>query len=117
MLHDQIRCDLIQIFRDWGQEAIYRVVSSELDLKTEQLEETYEDHVVLALWGEQSHLPLAASARQALSPGRKLILRECDLPEDAPQLTDRILIERQELRIIEFVRESRGELIVLTLEQ
>lgn len=116
MLKQQLQEDLAVAFRDWGENVVYRVVSTAVELDSQQVTETYEDTELTGLWGTAVADRFSAAAGQATAAGRLLVVRAVDLPEDAPQLTDRVWLEERVWRVVGFRWDHRHELLTLQLE-
>lgn len=112
---DQLDADWTRILQDWGQLVSYRVVSTERNLETGGWSETCEDSPLLALAGGSQEVPDRRAGGQSLQSEMEFVARTRDLPRDAPQLTDRILVADQEYQIVAFQQLSRGEMTALRL--
>lgn len=116
-LPQQLAADWSRILQDWGEPVRYQVVAAELNLETREIEEQVTETLLLGLIGSQAERLQRGLAGQALRGERQVVVRTVDLPEDAPQLTDRILIGDEEFTIIGFHQEDRGAMTRIVLSR
>lgn len=114
-LSTQISTDMDLMLSDWQRPVTYRVVSTERDVAQQQLTETYTD---LELQGMISPVSIEADRRtagQANNAELEVLLRDSDLPDDAPQLTDRLVMDGEEYQLRDFQPDARTGLVSLTV--
>lgn len=111
----QIKDDLTRAILDWGVSVTYRVVERVLNHQTQQVTETITETVCSGLLGSEEKLPTQEAGGQAVDGAVRLVVDQQDLPADAPQLTDRVLVAGVEYDITAFEHDSTTDLISLQL--
>ena len=111
----QIKDDLARAIMDWGVSITYRVVERVLDHETQQVSETLTDSICNGLVESEIQEPTAEVSGQGLDGAVRVVVAQDDLPADAPQLTDRILIDEEEYVITSFEQDSTTNLISLQI--
>ncbi len=116
-LPEQLAADWTRILQDWGEVVRYQVVEAELNLETREVEEQVTETLLLGLIGSQEEKFQRGLAGQGLRGDREVLVRTADLPEDTPQLTDRVLLGDEEFSIRGFHQEDRGAMTRMILSR
>ena len=111
----QIQDDISRAILDWGTAATYRVVERTFDPETQQVTETFTDTSCTVLVESEERIPTQAAAGQAVEGAKRVVLSQDELPADAPQLTDRVLIAGEQYDITAFELDSITGLVSLHL--
>ncbi len=111
----QIQDDLSRAILDWGVSMTYRVVERVLDHQTQQVTETFTDTSCTAIVGPEEKTPTHDAGGQAVDGAVRVVVNQQELPVDAPQLTDRVLIAAVEYDITAFEHDSTTDLTSLQL--
>ncbi|WP_013627461.1 hypothetical protein [Rubinisphaera brasiliensis] len=114
-LSPQISADMELMLSDWQRPVTYRVVSAERDVAQQRLTETFTDVELQGMVGPVVHEADRRTAGQASNPELEVLVRESDLPADAPQLTDRVVMDGDEYQLRDFQPDARTGLVSLTV--
>ena len=109
----QIQDDITRAILDWGVAITYRVVERQLDHETQLVTENFTDTSCSALIESEERMPTIETAGQSVDGARRVVVSQDELPADAPQLTDRVLIANEQYDITAFDFDSITGLISL----
>lgn len=109
----QIQDDITRAILDWGVAITYRVVERQLNHETQQVSETFTDSSCLVLIESEERMPTQEAGGQTVDGAKRVVVSQEELPADAPQLTDRVLIASEQYDITAFELDSITGLVSL----
>ncbi len=109
----QIQDDITRAILDWGVAMTYRVVERQLNHETQQVTETFTDTSCSVLIESEERMPTQEAGGQTVDGAMRVVVSQDELPDDAPQLTDRVLIAGEQYDITAFEFDSITGLVSL----
>lgn len=101
-LEQMVQHDWLQAVRDWGQAVVYRRIQNCWDTSDHVAEETVTEYPLRGLVSPLQASPQPGTAGQAVAAQMQFVLRQLELPAEAPRLTDQLQWNGQRWQITLF---------------
>jgi len=103
-----LEADLDLALADWGVAVTYRQISPSYSPATQQASEVQSDSSLTALISGDAGQPTVGTAGQHTSNLIEFFVKQSELPEGEPKLTNRIVHGNREYEIVGFANSEDG---------